>query len=224
MRDVARADNGPLQGRAGGVVTVSVTNGDGSAVLSVRNDGPVPDPTQRSSTRPVAGANGARAGQRQRSHAADAATAPTCTPRFGAAEPAPGPMAVRAPDRPWQHARTGRLGRPERRRVDLRARAEEPDPVANEHEAGRALIHPSGQTLHVDCVVALPQLSGPPTPGVPGGSPAGFISIDPYCKPRGGLLALEGGGGFPHSPALRYPPFRDPTTPHADCARTGAPA
>jgi sulfide:quinone oxidoreductase len=33
--------------------------------------------------------------------------------------------------------------------------------------------------------VALPQLSGPSTPGVPGGSPGDFIPIDTYCKVRG---------------------------------------
>jgi signal transduction histidine kinase len=50
VRDVAFADNGLVHGPTGGVVTVSVTNGDGSAVLTVRNESPVPgtrpDPTR----------------------------------------------------------------------------------------------------------------------------------------------------------------------------------
>jgi sulfide:quinone oxidoreductase len=52
------------------------------------------------------------------------------------------------------------------------------------HQPGRVSIHPGGRTLHVDRVVALPQLFGPSTPGVPGDSPSGFISIDPHCKVR----------------------------------------
>ena len=52
------------------------------------------------------------------------------------------------------------------------------------HQPGRVSIHPGGRTLHVDRVVALPQLFGPSTPGVPGDSPGGFISIDPHCKVR----------------------------------------
>jgi sulfide:quinone oxidoreductase len=52
-------------------------------------------------------------------------------------------------------------------------------------EAGRVSIHPGARTLHVDRVVALPQLSGPSTPGVPGGAHGGFIPIDAYCRVRG---------------------------------------
>jgi sulfide:quinone oxidoreductase len=51
-------------------------------------------------------------------------------------------------------------------------------------EPGRVVIHPGGRTLHVDRVVALPQLSGPSTPGVPGGA-QGFIPIDTYCQVHG---------------------------------------
>jgi sulfide:quinone oxidoreductase len=51
-------------------------------------------------------------------------------------------------------------------------------------ESGRVSIHPGGRTLNVDRVVALPQLFGPSTPGVPGGSTGGFIPIDAYCKVR----------------------------------------
>jgi hypothetical protein len=60
VRDVAFADNGLVQGPAGGVVTVSVTNGDGSTVLTVCSECPVPDPTKRASTGLLAGATGGR--------------------------------------------------------------------------------------------------------------------------------------------------------------------
>jgi sulfide:quinone oxidoreductase len=52
-------------------------------------------------------------------------------------------------------------------------------------EPGRVSIHPGGRMLHVDRVVALPQLSGPSTPGVPGGAQGGFIPIDTHCRVRG---------------------------------------
>jgi sulfide:quinone oxidoreductase len=51
-------------------------------------------------------------------------------------------------------------------------------------EPGLVSIHPGTQTLHVDRVVALPQLSGPSTPGVPGGAQGGFIPIDTHCRVR----------------------------------------
>ncbi len=52
-------------------------------------------------------------------------------------------------------------------------------------EPGRVLVHPGSKTLSVDRVVALPQLSGPSTPGVPGGAQGGFIPIDTLCRVRG---------------------------------------
>ncbi len=52
-------------------------------------------------------------------------------------------------------------------------------------EPGRVVIHPGGRTLQVGRVVALPQLSGPSTPGVSGGAQGGFIPIDTHCKVRG---------------------------------------
>jgi sulfide:quinone oxidoreductase len=61
------------------------------------------------------------------------------------------------------------------------AHAEVPEP-------GRVAIHPGERMLHVDRIVAAPQLFGPSTPGVPKGSPDGFIPIDVHCKVRG----LEG--------------------------------
>jgi len=51
-------------------------------------------------------------------------------------------------------------------------------------EEGRVSIHPGTRTLRVDRVVALPQLSGPSTPGVPGGPQGGFIPIDMHCRVR----------------------------------------
>jgi sulfide:quinone oxidoreductase len=50
---------------------------------------------------------------------------------------------------------------------------------------GALTIHPGSRTLLVDRILALPELSGPSTPGVPEGSPAGFIPIDVHCKVRG---------------------------------------
>jgi sulfide:quinone oxidoreductase len=50
---------------------------------------------------------------------------------------------------------------------------------------GELTIHPGSRTLLVDRILALPELSGPSTPGVPEGSPAGFIPIDVHCQVRG---------------------------------------
>jgi sulfide:quinone oxidoreductase len=52
-------------------------------------------------------------------------------------------------------------------------------------EPGRVVIHPGGATLQVDRVVALPELFGPATQGVPGGPQHGFIPVDEYCRVRG---------------------------------------
>jgi sulfide:quinone oxidoreductase len=51
--------------------------------------------------------------------------------------------------------------------------------------AGQLVLHPGGRTLTVDRVVALPELFGPSTPGVPKASAGGFIPIDSRCKVRG---------------------------------------
>jgi sulfide:quinone oxidoreductase len=51
-------------------------------------------------------------------------------------------------------------------------------------EPGRVSVHPGSRTLHVDRVVALPQLSGPPAPGLPTDTTGGFIPVDPYCQVR----------------------------------------
>jgi sulfide:quinone oxidoreductase len=52
-------------------------------------------------------------------------------------------------------------------------------------EPGRVAIHPGERMLHVDRIVAAPQLFGPSTPGVPKGAPDGFIPVDVHCKVRG---------------------------------------
>lgn len=51
--------------------------------------------------------------------------------------------------------------------------------------AGTVEIQPGHRTLRVDRVVALPQLSGPATPGVPDSIYAGFIPIDSRCRVPG---------------------------------------
>ena len=52
-------------------------------------------------------------------------------------------------------------------------------------EAGRLSLHPDGRTLYLDRIVALPQLCGPATPGLPKDTADGFIAVDPYCRVRG---------------------------------------
>lgn len=52
-------------------------------------------------------------------------------------------------------------------------------------EPGRVTIYPGERVLAADRVVALPQLFGPPAPGVPRGAHGGFIPIDTYCRVRG---------------------------------------
>jgi sulfide:quinone oxidoreductase len=52
-------------------------------------------------------------------------------------------------------------------------------------EAGRVVIQPGARTLKVDRIIALQQLYGPSTPGVPGGAEGGFIPIDEHCRVRG---------------------------------------
>jgi sulfide:quinone oxidoreductase len=49
-------------------------------------------------------------------------------------------------------------------------------------EAGVVSIHPGERSLRADRVVALPQLFGPSTPGVPGGARDGFIPVDKHCR------------------------------------------
>lgn len=46
-------------------------------------------------------------------------------------------------------------------------------------------LYPGGERLPVDRIIALPELVGPPTPGVPKCDANGFIPVDPRCRVRG---------------------------------------
>jgi sulfide:quinone oxidoreductase len=50
---------------------------------------------------------------------------------------------------------------------------------------GHVAIHPGTRSLHVDRVIALPELFGPSTPGVPKRDGHGFIPIDVHCAVPG---------------------------------------
>lgn len=50
---------------------------------------------------------------------------------------------------------------------------------------GELSLHPGGRTLRVDRVVALPELVGPSTPGVPKSQRSGFVSVDEHCRVTG---------------------------------------
>jgi sulfide:quinone oxidoreductase len=50
---------------------------------------------------------------------------------------------------------------------------------------GQISLHPSGQSLYVERIVALPELYGPSTPGVPKNESHGFIPIDAYGQVTG---------------------------------------
>jgi sulfide:quinone oxidoreductase len=64
---------------------------------------------------------------------------------------------------------------------------------------GRVLVHPGGQVLEVDRIVALPQLFGPPTPGITKSTPDGFIAVDAHSRVRGveGIFAAGDATDFP---------------------------
>lgn len=61
--------------------------------------------------------------------------------------------------------------------------------IPSEHpetpEPGVVALHPSGQSLRVDRIIALPELFGPSTPGVPKNDGRGFVSVDEECRVRG---------------------------------------
>jgi sulfide:quinone oxidoreductase len=50
---------------------------------------------------------------------------------------------------------------------------------------GEVSLRPGGSSLYVERIVALPELFGPSTPGLPKHDGHGFISIDPHCKVLG---------------------------------------
>jgi sulfide:quinone oxidoreductase len=60
-------------------------------------------------------------------------------------------------------------------------------------------VHPGNRILSADRLVALPQLFGPPAPGVPGGSADGFIPVDADCRVRelGNVFAAGDATDFP---------------------------
>ena len=47
---------------------------------------------------------------------------------------------------------------------------------------GEVTLHPGGRTLKADRIIALPELAGASTPGVPKRDGRGFISVDPYGR------------------------------------------
>jgi len=57
-----------------------------------------------------------------------------------------------------------------------------PSAHADTPEIGEVTLHPGERRLHVDRIIALPQLFGPDLPGVPTGSPGRFIPIDAHCR------------------------------------------
>jgi sulfide:quinone oxidoreductase len=52
-------------------------------------------------------------------------------------------------------------------------------------EPGRLLVQPQCLDVRVDRIVAIPRVSGPDIPGVPGGGAHGFIPIDEHCAVPG---------------------------------------
>lgn len=66
-------------------------------------------------------------------------------------------------------------------------------------QPGEVTLHPSGERLRVDRIIALPDLVGPSTPGVPKCDGNGFISVDRQCRVRGldGVFAAGDATNFP---------------------------
>jgi sulfide:quinone oxidoreductase len=58
---------------------------------------------------------------------------------------------------------------------------------------GWVTIRPGARRLHVDRVIALPELFGPSTPGIPGGPARGFIPVDVHCQVHGLLRVFAAG-------------------------------
>jgi len=53
------------------------------------------------------------------------------------------------------------------------------------HRSGVIATHPGEGEVYADCVIALPQLFGPPSPGVPTSALRGFISTDRWGRVNG---------------------------------------
>ncbi len=62
-------------------------------------------------------------------------------------------------------------------------------------QPGQVALHPGGRTLHVGRIVALPELFGPSTPGVPKREGHGFIPIDVHCAVPGLERVYAAGDG-----------------------------
>ncbi|HZU60368.1 MAG TPA: FAD-dependent oxidoreductase [Solirubrobacteraceae bacterium] len=64
---------------------------------------------------------------------------------------------------------------------------------------GEVTVHPGGRSLHVDRVIALPELFGPSTPGVPKRDGHGFIPVDVHGRVPGleGVFAAGDATAFP---------------------------
>ncbi len=60
---------------------------------------------------------------------------------------------------------------------------------------GQVTLHPAGGRLFVDRIVALPELFGASTPGVPKHDGHGFISVDAHCRVRGLDRVFAAGDG-----------------------------
>ena len=60
-----------------------------------------------------------------------------------------------------------------------------PSAHAEVPEKGHVAIVPGNRSLHVDRIVALPQLLGPTIDGVPSVAQDGFIPVDEHCQVRG---------------------------------------
>jgi sulfide:quinone oxidoreductase len=58
------------------------------------------------------------------------------------------------------------------------ARCETPEP-------GELSVYPGARRLLLDRIIALPELFGPSTPGVPKSAPDGFLPVDMHCRVRG---------------------------------------
>jgi sulfide:quinone oxidoreductase len=56
---------------------------------------------------------------------------------------------------------------------------------SNTPAPGQLTLHPDGRTLYADRIVALPELFGPSTPGVPKAPAGGFIPVTSHCRVRG---------------------------------------
>ena len=88
-------------------------------------------------------------------------------------------------------------------------------------EAGGITLHPSGQKIVADQVIALPELRGPALPGIRRTATHGFVSTDRHGKVEGLERVFAAGdltefpvktGASPHSKRMQRP-IRSPRSP-----------